>query len=229
MRFYAACLASYNNGVLHGRWIEATPDADEMQAEINAMLRASRFPNVTVKDAEATVIAGGWYRTSATEPTDWRNDAPEFDGYVFATPQDICDEFNIEPMDVPSAEEWAVHDYDGIPPSFGEYPGLAKIAAWAEFVEENDDWNEEDLATLLSEFGTIEATKEALEDRYAGTYETFRDYAEEAADETIAAFTHNGKAPQILIDYFDYEAFARDLRMDMTTVDLSEGVAVFHA
>lgn len=26
MRFYAACLASYNNGVLHGRWIDASSD-----------------------------------------------------------------------------------------------------------------------------------------------------------------------------------------------------------
>jgi antirestriction protein len=49
MRFYAACLASYNAGVLHGAWIEASDDVAEMQLEVNAMLRASRFPNVTVK------------------------------------------------------------------------------------------------------------------------------------------------------------------------------------
>jgi len=48
MRFYAACLASYNAGVLHGAWIEASDDVAEMQMEVNAMLRASPFPNVTV-------------------------------------------------------------------------------------------------------------------------------------------------------------------------------------
>lgn len=26
-RIYVACLASYNNGVLHGKWIDATADA----------------------------------------------------------------------------------------------------------------------------------------------------------------------------------------------------------
>lgn len=48
-RFYAACLASYNNGVLYGKWIEATNDADEMMLEISEMLRGSKFPNVLVE------------------------------------------------------------------------------------------------------------------------------------------------------------------------------------
>jgi antirestriction protein len=52
MRFYAACLASYNNGVLHGIWVDASDDIDAMQATINAMLRSSRFPNVTVTHPE---------------------------------------------------------------------------------------------------------------------------------------------------------------------------------
>lgn len=42
-QFYAACLASYNNGVLHGRWIPATTDIDDMQAQIAVMLRTSPF------------------------------------------------------------------------------------------------------------------------------------------------------------------------------------------
>jgi len=32
-RVYVACLASYNNGILHGEWIDAT-DADEIREEI---------------------------------------------------------------------------------------------------------------------------------------------------------------------------------------------------
>ncbi|WP_316201647.1 MULTISPECIES: antirestriction protein ArdA [unclassified Bradyrhizobium] len=52
MRFYAACLASYNNGRLHGTWIDASDDIEAMQEEVNAMLRASPFPNVMVKHPE---------------------------------------------------------------------------------------------------------------------------------------------------------------------------------
>ena len=44
-RIYAACLAAYNNGHLHGRWIDATQDPDAIQAEISAMLAASPIPD----------------------------------------------------------------------------------------------------------------------------------------------------------------------------------------
>lgn len=43
-RIYAACLAAYNNGHLHGRWIDADQDAATIQAEISAMLQASPIP-----------------------------------------------------------------------------------------------------------------------------------------------------------------------------------------
>lgn len=40
-RIYAACLAAYNNGRLHGRWIDASQDPEDIQAEISEMLAAS--------------------------------------------------------------------------------------------------------------------------------------------------------------------------------------------
>lgn len=40
-RIYVACLAAYNSGTLHGRWIDASSDVDDMQADIDAMLAAS--------------------------------------------------------------------------------------------------------------------------------------------------------------------------------------------
>ncbi|MBB2154795.1 antirestriction protein ArdA [Gluconacetobacter diazotrophicus] len=40
-RIYAACLASYNNGYLHGAWIDATQGADDIRSEIAEMLKAS--------------------------------------------------------------------------------------------------------------------------------------------------------------------------------------------
>ena len=43
-RIYVACLAAYNNGCLHGRWIAATTP-DEVMAEVRAMLAASPLPD----------------------------------------------------------------------------------------------------------------------------------------------------------------------------------------
>jgi antirestriction protein len=42
---YVASLADYNNGVLHGAWIDAARDPDEIQGDINDILDSSREPN----------------------------------------------------------------------------------------------------------------------------------------------------------------------------------------
>lgn len=44
IRIYVACLAAYNNGILHGRWIDADQDAEDIWAEIAEMLKASPIP-----------------------------------------------------------------------------------------------------------------------------------------------------------------------------------------
>jgi antirestriction protein len=45
IRIYVACLAAYNNGYLHGRWIDATNGACVIQDEINEMLATSPIPD----------------------------------------------------------------------------------------------------------------------------------------------------------------------------------------
>lgn len=40
-RIYVACLAAYNNGYLHGAWIDSDQDADQIRDEIAAMLARS--------------------------------------------------------------------------------------------------------------------------------------------------------------------------------------------
>lgn len=50
-RIYVACLAAYNNGYLHGAWIDADQDADQIRDEIATML--ARSP---VEDAEEYAI-----------------------------------------------------------------------------------------------------------------------------------------------------------------------------
>jgi antirestriction protein len=173
MRIYVACLASYNAGILHGRWIDASADVDAMQGEIDAMLKASREPG---------------------------------------------------------AEEWAVHDYDGVPSDLGEYPGLDKIAAFVALCEEFDHIDSDDVAAIAANWcGDLDQARTALQDDFCGIYPAFRDYADEAADEMIACYVSDAKIPQALINYFDYESHARDLAFSMTAVDVSTGVAVFHS
>ena len=41
IRIYVACLAAYNNGILHGCWIDAEQEPDGIRSGITAMLKAS--------------------------------------------------------------------------------------------------------------------------------------------------------------------------------------------
>lgn len=70
-RIYVACLASYNAGILHGVWVNASEDVEEMADEITAMLKASKQP-----DAE-----------------EWRIDDTEGYGFLCNEPslQDVAD------------------------------------------------------------------------------------------------------------------------------------------
>jgi antirestriction protein len=43
-RIYVACLAAYNNGRLHGEWIDADQSADELHEAVARMLAASPEP-----------------------------------------------------------------------------------------------------------------------------------------------------------------------------------------
>jgi len=44
-QIYVACLAAYNDGILHGEWIDATQDPEDIHAEIQDMLKKSPIPN----------------------------------------------------------------------------------------------------------------------------------------------------------------------------------------
>ena len=46
IRIYVACLASYNNGILYGRWVSADEGLEHIQAKVRAMLKASPIEDV---------------------------------------------------------------------------------------------------------------------------------------------------------------------------------------
>ena len=185
LKIYVACLASYNNGVLHGRHIDASTDIDEMQAEISAMLRESRFPNVMVECSDC-----------------------EGDGCAKCHGKG----------EVPSAEEYAIHDYDGaVPASFGEYTSLATIAAWVELLDVAEERGvpESVVVGVADHYGEphgpdpFSATTTAIEDQLAGSANSLQDWAENFLDDTGELES----IPPHLRNYFDFKAFARDMQL----------------
>lgn len=80
------------------------------------------------------------------------------------------------------------------------------------------------------------------EDRYRGNPESFRDYADELADEMLGvpatpcpgsvwdmAMREAGERIEFAVRYFDYAAHARDMEHYYTVLDAEQGVYVFDA
>ena len=104
---------------------------------------------------------------------------------------------------VADAEEWAIHDYNDFP-NLGEYPGLDNIIKIQEAIDEHgkfivnaflENWSVEDL--------------DHIEEAYYGEYDSFSQFAENMADETILI-----DCPDNVKFYFDYEKWERDLSYD---------------
>jgi len=196
MKIYIACLASYNNGTMHGKWIDATSDVDEMQDEVIALLRSSKYPNVMVE----CPACGGVYRVGECSTCKGTGE-------------------------VPSAEEFAIHSFDGVP-NLGEYCGLRAVADYVEFVEAHDSFEADEIEAVLDDCcGDLVLAQERLEDGYCGTFARFQDFADEYAEGYILPDVENEMARK----YFDYESFAHDLQTDMHTIDTPGGVMVFVA
>jgi antirestriction protein len=122
----------------------------------------------------------------------------------------------------PDAEEFAIHDTDccdGL--EIGEYSSLSEIAERFEFIE---DCHDEDLAIACLKLGSdLDDAKDYL-NRFAGSADSFLDYASEYADECLL-----GDVPNNVRFYFDYQAFARDLACEMTTETVNGTVYIFHS
>ncbi|MCU7807002.1 MAG: antirestriction protein ArdA [Candidatus Thiodiazotropha sp. (ex Semelilucina semeliformis)] len=70
IRIYVACLAAYNNGYLHGKWIDATQDLDNIWDEVKAMLKSSPVEEEAEEYAIHDFEGYGSYRLSEYEGLD---------------------------------------------------------------------------------------------------------------------------------------------------------------
>jgi len=115
------------------------------------------------------------------------------------------------------AEEWAIHDYDGFP-NLGEYPGLNGIIKVQEAIKEHGadvvngflgNWSLEDLDHIC--------------DAYYGKYDSFSEFAQQYAEDTIEGLSANDST---LARYFDWQAFERDLSYDYHEADGDNGTSI---
>lgn len=198
-RIYVASLADYNNGRLHGVWIDvAGKDAEEIEEEVREMLRGSKYPNVVV---ECPYCAGEKGLTDCT--------------------------FCHGQGSVESAEEWAIHDYEGFHGlRLSEYEAFPTIAALAEMIDEHgpafaawvDNGNAEGLET--------DEWAEAFQEAYVGEFASLEEWAEDFLEQT--GFFEG--VSEHIRNYFNVEAWARDAQLggDIWTAPASPfGVHVF--
>jgi len=165
-RIYVACLASYNNGVLHGRWIDAAQYPGDIEDEIAAMLAESSEP---------------------------------------------------------SAEEWAIHDYDnfgGI--RLGESESMMDVATLAGLVVQYGAV----FAALVNHIGTNhEESARMMTENYQGLWDSPAAWAKEQLKDSGQL----AEVPPMLRGYVDFEAYARDCELggDILSFDVGNQVAVF--
>ena len=185
-RIYVASLSDYNNGHLHGAWIDLDGlDEIEVQDEINGILRTSRYPNVEYTCANCQ---GGYVHLN---------------GGLMATCH-ICNGRGT----YPSAEEWEVHDYDELPPSFGPHPSIAELVEYVEKVDTHGDvW-----AAYVEHCDDIGAdpSERHFEDCRAGEADSEREWVESFLED---AGTLNS-IPENLRSYFNTEAYLRDMKLN---------------
>lgn len=214
-RIYVACLASYNAGTLHGVWIHVD-NVETMDSEIRYMLKGSPHPNIIKRDHEC-VCGHEW--SAQVRYGDTANLSGEKSEY--------CSECNAKSVmagpQYPSAEEYAVHDYDGIPSSFGEYPDLEELVAVAEILADDN-------GKLMLEYRDhvgcdIDELADQFNEAYYGQHDNVTDYAHEYVESTgmLQGVDEN------IQRYFDFEAFGRDMELgdDIFTITLDGECHVF--
>lgn len=170
--FYCACLAAYNNGLLHGSWIdlELCQDLEDIQAAIDFVLKSS----------------------------------PEA-----------------------GAEEYAVHDYSGLPDylTHSEWPNFSALLEYKEAISEFEGSGElarAEAFQLICEDRRATLTSEDFNENYCGFYSDGAEYAQDLACDT-GAINDSMKWPFDCIDWdMAFDA------LEMNTFRANGGLYVFH-
>ena len=219
-RIYVACLASYNNGRLHGRWINADTDVNVMQSLVDKMLATSPYPNVT---------------RAIFQSDDGMGDLKcvTMDSHGKFNPGDG---WNMIVKPFPSAEEYAIHDHEGLG-DLGEYAGLQEVARRVALIDLAD---EKDVPTsIMLQF----ADDHAHGVTFGGDPKDYAADIESAWDDSFSQRFNTGEEanwaaeyceeigyeiPDWLQGHVDWKSVARDMLMDYSTIDCDGETFLFH-
>lgn len=197
-RIYAACLAAYNSGRLHGAWIDLEgKDADAVQIEINDMLARSPCPNVMRRKCPDC----GTYQTDARPYRENSDDCDECGATLPA-------EFK------PSAEEWAIHDHEGLAQFIdSEWPDLAELCELVEILADDDEDKRRGLLWLSwNQPGYLRHAIDNCEDVITRPLNVMEDLSDVAAEWYGEAYSEALESmPAIFRDNIDWKGIAHDL------------------
>ena len=164
-RIYVASLSDYNDGRLHGTWIDAACEESELYEQLEAMLAASQ---------------------------------------------------------VPAAEEWAIHDFEGFCGiELGESAALETVARIARGIRDHGPA----FGAFFRRVGTTQAGDEdRFEQAFLGHFSSIEEYACHLADE-LGLEERLDRLAGELRPYVEvnYDAFARDLRAEVGEATAPDG------
>jgi len=195
-KIYVSVLADYNNGRMHGKWIDCDQSIDEVWQEIHQLYITSSAANVT-----ATVC----------------QDCEHIKLYE----HDTCSECGSGSVKhVPSAEEYAIHDYEGFAPfDVSEHSSIEEVVRMAEIVTglANDD-DKHAVSFLAGLYDDLETIQDKIED-----VEIFHgsraDYAQEITESCY-------DVPDYLIYYVNYDAMGRDMEINGEIIEVEHNIYV---
>ena len=198
-RIYVSVLADYNNGRMHGAWIDCDQDIDSIVQEIHQLYITSSDPNVT-----ATVCQNC--------------------GHIKLYEHDTCSGCGSDNVkQVPSAEEYAIPDYEGFGPfAVSEYSSVVEIARIAEILTNSDsEHNKYAIDFLVGIYDDLDIIQDKLEDVQI-FHGSRGDYAQELTECCY-------DVPDYLFFYINYDAMGRDMEINGEISEVEHDVYVTNA
>lgn len=195
-RIYVSVLADYNNGRMHGDWIDCDQPIEAVWQEIHQLYITSSDPNVTAtvcKDCENIKL---YEHTTCTE----------------------CGSNLVK--QVPSAEEYAIHDYEGFEPfDVSEYSSIEELVKMAGLLMELDDEESKHAISFLAGiYDDLETIQNKIDDVQI-FYGPRGDYAQGVTEDCC-------DVPSYIAYYIDYDAMGRDMEINGEIAELDYDVYV---
>ena len=119
-------------------------------------------------------------------------------------------EVEYEGAQVPSAEEWAIHDHEGFEGfNVGEHTDPDTLSEWCEIVEELDGDEKEAFRAWMGNQDRDGDLLESFREDYQGMHDDLADYAASFTEDTGGM----QDCPAHLSNYIDWEAMGRDMEL----------------